>query len=250
MKRIRTTKTAETNPAEGRGGVVTRLRAADRRARRMAIEIDGEPWVEIDSEIVLRRNLVRGQTLDEKECEEILADDEFLRARRAAAILLHTRSRSVAEMRRLLFERKFSLATVERTLIHLNEVGGLDDERFARDFARRQLGKGGVGARRARERLRRLGVANDAIEAALEEEPAARTDAQVESARRFVERRLARLRSEAPDARRRKLVQALRRAGFEAEAYGDCLEECLRENVDGDISRDPTSSWEDRSGRV
>jgi SOS response regulatory protein OraA/RecX len=228
MRRTRKRQTPSDAPRASRGGVVTRLAPADRRARRMRVELDGAAWAEVDSEVVLARGLTQGQTLDERECEGILADDEFLRARRSAAILLYTRSRSVAELRRLLAERRFSPATVERTLAHQADLGGLDDARFAGEFARRQLKRGGVGTRRVRERLRQLGVASGAIEAALGDEPAAQGEAQTESARRFIEKRAARLQNDPPDARRRKIVQALRRAGFESEVYGDCLEEYLR----------------------
>ena len=214
---------------------LTRLSPADRRGRRMHLELDGEPWAEIDSEIVLRRGLCQGLALAPSEIEEILADDEYIRARRAAAILIHTRPRSVAELGRLLAERRFSRPAIERIVLHLKEIGDLDDRRFAEAFARHQFKIRTIGPEKIRHRLRQLGVEEKIIDATLAEEPAACQDSQAALARRFVERRMKRFRNEPIPTRKRKIFQALRRAGFEPDVCATCVDEILK-NTDGQES--------------
>ena len=208
--------------------VVTGLIAANRRASRTRVELDGEPWAELDSEVVLRHALREGATLDEEQLEALRRDDTFVRARRAAAILLRTRQRSVAELRGRLIERGFDDAALERTIDYFTEKGDLDDARFARAFVAQRLRTQKAGPIKIANALKRLGVEEKHIAAALEADPGAGEEHQRELARRFIERWLERLENDDPVRRRRKLRAALARAGFRPDAYYSELDEALR----------------------
>ena len=207
---------------------VTGLIAANRRASRTRVELDGEPWAELDSEVVLRHALRKGATLDDAQLEALRRDDAFVRARRAAAILLHARPRSAAELRGRLAERGFDEVTLDRTIDYFAEKGDLDDARFARAFVAQQLRTKKAGPIKIANALRRLGVEEEHIATALEANPDADEEQQRRMARRFIERRLERLRGEDPVRRRRKLRAALARAGFRPDAYYPELDDALR----------------------
>ncbi len=208
---------------------ITRLKALNRRASRTRVEIDGEPWADLSTEVVLKHALCKGMVLDSAQRRALLAADAFVRARRAAAILLKTRPRAVAEMRLKLRQRDYDEETIETIVAYFSEKGDLDDARFARTFASHQFKTKTIGTRKVALMLRRLGVAERHVEAALEAEPKAREDEQTALARRFIERRVKRLRSEDPPRRRKKLYAALTRAGFDPDIFHPLMKEALEE---------------------
>lgn len=214
---------------------ITRLRVADRRATHIVIELDGEPWAELGSEVVLRHALETGRLLDDAARQTLLGDDAFVRVRRAAAILLQARPRAEAEMRRLLFQRRHSEAAVERVMAHLRERGDLDDARFARIYTAHRLRTRREGPRRVAQALRQLGVEDRFAAAALAEAGQEDPEGDERRAREFAEKRLRRLASEPdPAKRRRKLLQAMQRAGFDLDAAARVARSAMGEGHDGD----------------
>ena len=205
---------------------ITRLKTANRRGTRILVEIDGEPWMEIDAEVVLKRQLQRGMAMPEEMREELAFADETVRARRAAARLIQTRLRAVEELRRKLADKDFSERAIDATIAHFEETGDLDDARFAAAFVRHEFKVRTTGPLRVRHKLRDLGVAGAVIDRALEVAPDASADAQRDAARRLIEKRLPRMRGDYT-ARKRKILGALQRAGFEADVAWPLVSEML-----------------------
>jgi regulatory protein len=208
---------------------ITHLQAANRRASRTFVDLDGEPWAEIDSEIVLRHHLKKGDGLTGEQLAALLADDAFIRARRAAAIMLQGRGRSVAELRRRLRERRHDEASIERVVTHFAAKGDLDDAAFARAYVQRQLRTRCVGPGKVRSQLRQFGVADRDIAAALAEAIDAAPERQAEQARRLLERKMKNPRGLSGPRLRQSLYQALMRAGFEPDLCRELVEEAVRD---------------------
>ncbi len=80
---------------------------------------------------------------------------------------LGRRERSTAELRRWLAERGVAEEDVEATVAHLEGIGELDDDRFARRYAEDKRELAGWGSERIREALLARGVTPEHIEAAL-----------------------------------------------------------------------------------
>ena len=212
---------------------ITRLRVADRRAARIIVELDGEPWAELDSEVVLRHALENGHLLDDAARQVLLGDAAFVRVRRAAAILLQARPRAEAELRRLLLQRRHAETAVDRVVAHLREKGDLDDARFARLYAAHRLRTRREGPRRTAQALRRLGVEERSVAAALADAGEQDPGGEERHAREFAERRLRRLAAEPdPVRRRRKLLEAMQRAGFDPDVATAVARQVLDEAGD------------------
>jgi regulatory protein len=209
--------------------VVTRLAAVNRNATRVQVELDGAPWIELEGEVVLKNALAKGLELGPEEQRRLVEENDFVRARRAAAILLKTRPRSVAEMRRKLLERQHPAGAVDRVVAHNLETGALDDAAFARLYARNQLKTRLVGPARIEGALRRLGVGAVEIRQALEECGADERDEQERRARRLAGRRGALRRGDDPAKARKRLFERLQRAGFDSEIAREAVEEALRD---------------------
>jgi regulatory protein len=210
--------------------VITRLAMADRRGLRIRIELDGEPWAEIDTEVVLKRELKKEQLLTDEDLDAIARDNDLISARRAAARLLNFRMRSVQELRNLLTERKFKPDIVAATIDYFLEKGDLNDESFARDFIHRRLKAGKSGTRKIAYQLRLLGVDARAVESALKDAANSETIDQPQAALRLAERHLRKLERYEPPVRKKKLIAFLQRSGFEGEIIRNVIDQLIRDN--------------------
>jgi regulatory protein len=107
------------------------------------------------------------------------------RARDAAWTALNRRERTVAEMARLLADRRVEPAAIETVVGELVDQGYLDDNRYAHRFAEDRRRLDTWGAERIERRLRALGVSPEHIRAALgEQDGGAELDAAVALLRR------------------------------------------------------------------
>lgn len=178
-----------------------------------AVELDGEPWADIDPEIVVSEGLKAGASLSAMRLREVALADETLQARRAAASRCAMRRRSHAELSRHLRERGFGSAAAERALAQLTESGTVDDLEVARRHLRKRTREGGYGRRRIEAEMRRLGLEEAAIERAFSEGESD-GDPDAETCGILAARRAGRYRPlEDPD-NRRKLIAFLCRRGF------------------------------------
>ena len=140
---------------------------------------------------------------------------------RARAVrLLTVRARSRDELRRALELRGFASGTIGRTLDALARDGSLNESAALESFLMSREER--FSRERLRTELRQRGFAKDAVDGAL----ASRSD---DDERRLLEalfrRRSRELASLAPDRRRKKVFDFLRRRGFGAAAIFEVMGE-------------------------
>ncbi len=95
-------------------------------------------------------------------------DTAYQKTMARAVRLLAAKSRSKAELSERLCE-KADPATVERVIARLEEIGYLDDERFAAVFASSRIALRPVGPRRVRNDLHRRKVPSEVADRAIED---------------------------------------------------------------------------------
>jgi regulatory protein len=81
--------------------------------------------------------------------------------------MLAFRARSVAELRRQLLRKEEPVADVDAVIARLIDQGLLDDEDFARQFARAKIVGAGASRLRIAQELSRKGVSREVTDAAL-----------------------------------------------------------------------------------
>lgn len=138
-----------------------------------------------------------------------------------AANVLSMRPFSCAGLYKRLLEKGIEAEDAAYAVERLHELRLLDDEQYARDLCRSGKSKG-WGAGRVRQELRRKGVDENCIEAALEDfEP------DGEKLRRFIHKRLG---GEKPDrAALRRISDGLFRRGFSWDEIKEAINTCLEE---------------------
>jgi regulatory protein len=143
---------------------VTALRPA--RRDRVRVELDGAPWRTLPTAAVVSARLTVGVELDRSRARELAQAIRRAEALGAATRALASRDRSVVGLAEYLAQRgvgpKERLEAVER----LEEIGYLDDSRFALSRAR-SLAERGYGDDAVRFELEKEGIAAERIEAAM-----------------------------------------------------------------------------------
>jgi regulatory protein len=143
-------------------------------------------------------------------------------AKDRALRLLGVRWRSAGELRRRLAMAGFPPEEIETALSELELAGLVDDERFAREVVRDQVGRRMSGSRAIRAALRQKDVPTAVAEAALAE---AGDDA--EQAKALAESRARRMTGLPPETAYRRLYGMLLRRGHSPSIAREACREAL-----------------------
>jgi regulatory protein len=142
---------------------------------------------------------------------------------------LMRRAHSFQEMKQKLSRRSKNELLVRVVLARLKENGQLDDQHYAKQFARTRTESRKQGKFRIVRDLRARGVPDKVIESALEDS----TDetAQTEMIRQRIERKLRSFRGEISEKKFASIYGSLLRAGFSADLIRRELKFITREEI-------------------
>jgi len=212
---------------QGSGSITALKAVTTRKSRtgaepRIAVELDGQPWAEIEAETLVRHGLKRGKTLSHEERHAVLKSDAALKARRWAASRCARKPKSRRMLEHEMRTRGMTDAAIHEALDALEVSGTVNDREVAARHLRKRAREGGYGPTRLRMELLELGVPVAIAEDALAEagSSAGAEDACFELARKRAPRYAP---LDEPKCRNR-LIQFLQRRGFEGEAIMRALE--------------------------
>jgi len=147
----------------------------------------------------------------------------------AAVRALMRRAYSVYEMKQLLGSRTEDDNLLRTVMERLKRAKMIDDERFAKQFARQRTEIRRQGKFRIARDLRARGVPDRHIEAALAESAKETDEAAI--VRQRLERKLRSLRGEINENKMASMYRSLLRAGFSADVVRRELKAITREDV-------------------
>ncbi|MCU0622692.1 MAG: recombination regulator RecX [Gemmatimonadaceae bacterium] len=131
-----------------------------------------------------------------------------------ATRLLTAKSRSSAELRRRLVQAGFETPEIDAALDQLSLTGFLNDESFARQFARSRLSSGKRSTRRVRDELRTKGLGADLVAGAMDDVVADEAFSDADAALTLARKKAPALRGLDRQVARRRLYGMLARRGF------------------------------------
>ena len=174
----------------------------------------------------------RGRTEPGDRPPEPDADPETV-ARRICLQQLEHAPRTRAELRATLLKREVPEDVADRVLVRFGEVGLVDDAVFAQLWVSSRHRGRGLASRALSQELRRKGVEEEVLQAAVEElDP----EQELETARRLVSRKLPASRGLDPQARVRRLAGMLARKGYPAGVAFRVVREALaQEGLDPEL---------------
>jgi regulatory protein len=153
------------------------------------------------------------------------------RARTVALDLLARRPWTRRDLAARLRRRGAPPEVAEAVVADLEARGYVDDQAFAVAWAESRARGRSFGRQRLREELRARGVAKPLVDAAIER--AFADTSELSRAQLAAARRLAILRSRAPDQAARRLHDYLRRRGYSGDIVRQVLRSLCRETVPG-----------------
>jgi regulatory protein len=220
-------------------GTITALTVRKGRSDRIAVYLNGAFALELAAVLVDQAGLRGGDLLTAAARDRLIEEDAPYRARSRSLRLLALRDRSRGEVESRLQTLGFEPEVVAGTVSWLQGLGYLDDGRFATGYAADRL-RAGWGERRVRAELRRKGIDQGLVEAALEAEgvnaqaAAEGADSLLETARR---RFGAQFVSD-PKGAERRLAGFLVRRGYDWDTVGR-VARALRLEADVGLDADP-----------
>jgi regulatory protein len=175
-----------------------------------------------------------GQTRSEQAAQE---QDPEACARQICLQQLTLAPKTRAQLKTALSKKGIPDDVADAVLGRFAEVGLIDDAAFARAWVESRHYSKGLAGRALSAELRRRGVEDDEIREAV---AALDPDAEVETARRLVERKLSSTRGQPAQVRTRKLAGMLARKGYPAGLAFRVIREALEaEGADVTLGDEP-----------
>lgn len=180
-----------------------------RRKGLSQLYIDGEKAMKLDTETLLKEHIRAGMEIGDEELLELVKKSEAHRASEKALYLLEHRNHSKKELAEKI-ARVTSREAAQAAAQHMEDIGLVNDEAFARSYAHDLFILKKFGVQRVKQELCRKGVDKDIIDAVLEE---FRYDIPTEeNIRNILEKRY---RGYSQDEKiRRRAIAALQRMGY------------------------------------
>lgn len=145
-----------------------KITAEHGRQNKIHISIDGEYLLTIDEDFWLGSGYVSGDEIDEEELADFQKAAGSRIAFNSAMFSLDMRDHSVREIKTKLL-RKYDAESVESAVDRLVELGLVNDERYAENFARQLYEYKKYGRNRIKSELYRRGISSDIINNTLDE---------------------------------------------------------------------------------
>lgn len=145
-----------------------KITAAHGRKNKIHISIDGEYLLTVDEDFWFSSGYISGDEIDDTELAAFKEAASSRIAFNSAMYSLDLRDHSVREMRMKLM-RKYEPEAVESAIERLVELGLLNDERYAENFARELFEYKKYGKNRIKSELFRRGIDSDIINNVLDE---------------------------------------------------------------------------------
>ncbi len=182
-----------------------------KRKKLSAIYIDGEYAVKIDTETIIASNLSVGSEITDEQLKELIDSSEEKRAKEKALWLLSSRDHSKRELETKI-RRTATADSAKKAVERMEELGLVNDEKFARRYAEELINVKHLSVRGAKYKLTEKGIDKDLADEILEElDPDPREHIEI-----LIERKYRKNLSD--EKGRRKAVAALQRMGY---SWGD-----------------------------
>lgn len=195
-----------------------------RRKRLSAVYIDGEFAVSLDTQTLIENRFDVGREIDDEDLHEIIKLSNERRAKEKALWLLSYREHSKKELEDKI-RRTADETSAQKAVDRMEELGLVDDERFARHYAEKLLNSKHMSKRGIAFELTRKGIDKETAEQLCDG-----LDIDVhEQIRAVIEKKYRNLSDEKV---KRRAVAALQRLGYRWDDIKSVLSEYNEDETD------------------
>ncbi|MFQ5602172.1 MAG: RecX family transcriptional regulator [bacterium] len=202
---------------------ISKIEVQKKNKRRAAIYLNDEFAFGLDLTIVGQLGLRKGDFLTEEQVTQILLQEEKKKIRDKALRFLAGRAHSEHELKTKLRLRGFNRSLIEEVMTKLADAGLVDDEAFARTFARSRMVNRPVGEHVLRRELLQKGVIEAVVENAISEVYSEKS--QKDIAAELFNKHKARYQNLDAWQAKKRMSDFLVRRGFDWEVVKEVVEE-------------------------
>lgn len=192
-----------------------------RRKQMCALFIDGEYVMNLDAQTLIENRFDVGREIDDDELKEIIEKSNERRAKEKALWLISYRSHSKKELFDKL-KRSFDEASAQKAVDRMEELGLINDEEFAKLYARKLINGKKMSVKAAEYELYRKGIDKITAEQVLSE---LEYDPQTQIIE-FITKKYKNIQDEKI---KRRAVAALQRKGYSWEEIRQAIESLVSE---------------------
>lgn len=192
-----------------------------RRKQMCALFIDGEYVMNLDAQTLIENRFDVGREIDDDELKEIIDKSNERRAKEKALWLISYRSHSKKELFDKL-KRSFDEASAQKAVDRMEELGLINDEEFAKLYARKLVNGKKMSVKAAEFELYRKGIDKITAEQVLGE---LEYDPQTQIIE-FITKKYKNIQDEKI---KRRAVAALQRKGYSWEEIKQAIESLVSE---------------------
>jgi len=149
--------------------IITKLEEQKRNKNKFNLYIDGEYHSSIDREVLEEMNFAEGMELEQDEFNEKMEIIQYKSALRTSFHILARSSKTEAELRRKLKEKRYPEKSIEQVLDYLESIGYINDGDYAESFIGMMKNTAGTSSRSLYYKLTGKGIDSAVIEQKLEE---------------------------------------------------------------------------------
>lgn len=192
-----------------------------RRKQMCALFIDGEYVMNLDAQTLIENRFDVGREIDDDELKDIIDKSNERRAKEKALWLISYRSHSKKELFDKL-KRSFDEASAQKAVDRMEELGLINDEEFAKLYARKLVNGKKMSVKAAEYELYRKGIDKITAEQVLSE---LEYDPQTQIIE-FITKKYKNIQDEKI---KRRAVAALQRKGYSWEEIRQAIESLVSE---------------------
>lgn len=144
---------------------ITSLKAGKRGS--ILVYADGEYILSVPREVFLKTNIKMGYEITDEEIENISSDIEFYKAKSRAYNILSYRAHSKKELEEKI-KRKTGISNPEKVVSKMEEIGLIDDKKYALEYASHLFKNKLYGIKRIAFELSKKGISKENINFAIE----------------------------------------------------------------------------------
>lgn len=187
-----------------------------------ALYIDGEFALKIDSETIIASRFSVGSRIDDRQLKELIDSSNEKRAKEKALWLISYRDHSKKELENKV-RRSADDSSAKKAVERLEELGLVDDEKFARSYANRLINVKHLSVKGAKYKLCEKGIDRQLADEILEEfDPDPREHIRIIIEEKYIK-------SLSDEKGRRRTVSALQRMGYGWSDINSVLSDYIEE---------------------
>lgn len=220
--------------------LITKIEAQKNNKNRVNVFIDNEFMFSCSTELIYYHKLKIGKKLDIDNFNEILEEDNYIKAKEIALKYIERYFRSEKQVERKLVEKEFNIKTIEKAIMFLKEYKFIDDDKLCEMYVNDNKNK--FGKLKLKNNLMNKGINEELIQKYLTKVDSYEYDV---TAKKLAEKKYEKLiKSESSKkAVNKKLGEYLLRQGFDFETVKSitskfyCPEEEVESNNFQDLSK-------------